>query len=367
MASAVKSRPNYYQVLGLGPSASADQIAHAFTKELSEPRPFGSLAEVTIAYETLRDPDKRKAYDTSLGLHPKPKPALSLAGRVEGAQFLDKKSPRLVDRLEAPRALRASPVPKQEARPQPRTAPSATALLHQPVTPARRESDATPRPMTAELRQPSSPKKPRPEPETSNALSRLFAERAHDAKHASMDWRLPAAVAGALVLAIGVGAWTGWEAGNDNDSVTVKVPSAKAHPRTIAPEPAEVASIAAFQPQPSAARPKARKNVTRPPFEITLPEKQEAEVTILEQKQRELEMEQAGAESAPVATAARMPLPNAVIARTIGRIGYPCGQVASTAAVEGAAGVFDVTCTSGHSYRASPLRGRYHFRRLAGR
>jgi hypothetical protein len=60
-----------------------------------------------------------------------------------------------------------------------------------------------------------------------------------------------------------------------------------------------------------------------------------------------------------------MPLPNSVIASTIGRIGYPCGQVASATPAEGAApGVFKVTCTSGHSYRATPVNGRYRFRRL---
>ena len=69
---------------------------------------------------------------------------------------------------------------------------------------------------------------------------------------------------------------------------------------------------------------------------------------------------------APEAVAATLPLPKAVIARTIGRIGYPCGQVASTSAAEGS-GVFTVTCTSGHSYRAAPVHGRYRFRRLAGR
>jgi hypothetical protein len=54
-----------------------------------------------------------------------------------------------------------------------------------------------------------------------------------------------------------------------------------------------------------------------------------------------------------------------VIARTIGRIGYACGQVAATAAIEGEApGVFKVTCTSGQSYRAVPVRGRYRFKRL---
>jgi hypothetical protein len=65
---------------------------------------------------------------------------------------------------------------------------------------------------------------------------------------------------------------------------------------------------------------------------------------------------------APVA--ASLPLSNRVIARTIQRIGYPCGEVASTAALDGAPGAFKVTCTSGHAYQARPVRGRYHFRRL---
>ena len=49
---------------------------------------------------------------------------------------------------------------------------------------------------------------------------------------------------------------------------------------------------------------------------------------------------------------------------TIGHIGYSCGSIASATPV-GSDGVFTVTCTSGHSYRASPVRGRYHFRRLS--
>jgi hypothetical protein len=62
--------------------------------------------------------------------------------------------------------------------------------------------------------------------------------------------------------------------------------------------------------------------------------------------------------------AATMPLANAAIANTIRRIGYSCGSVASTEAVDGASGVFKVTCSSGDSYQATPLHGRYHFRRL---
>ena len=66
-------------------------------------------------------------------------------------------------------------------------------------------------------------------------------------------------------------------------------------------------------------------------------------------------------------TGAGLPLPNAVIARTIERIGYSCGTIGSTVAVAGGApGVFNVTCSSGHSYQATPVRGRYRFRRIKG-
>lgn len=62
--------------------------------------------------------------------------------------------------------------------------------------------------------------------------------------------------------------------------------------------------------------------------------------------------------------AAKLPLPNTVIARTIERIGYACGAVASVTALEGdEPGAYKVKCTSGQSYQARPLHGRYHFRR----
>lgn len=62
--------------------------------------------------------------------------------------------------------------------------------------------------------------------------------------------------------------------------------------------------------------------------------------------------------------AAKLPLPNHVVARTIERIGYACGDVASVVALEGGEpGEYKVTCTSGQSYQARPVHGRYHFRR----
>ena len=66
--------------------------------------------------------------------------------------------------------------------------------------------------------------------------------------------------------------------------------------------------------------------------------------------------------ASPVVTSASLPLSNATIARTIGRIGYSCGTVAATEAMGG--GAFKVTCSSGQSYRAAPVHGRYRFKRL---
>ena len=62
------------------------------------------------------------------------------------------------------------------------------------------------------------------------------------------------------------------------------------------------------------------------------------------------------------AAAKNLPLSHAAIAQTIRRIGYPCGQVASTSQILG--GMYKVTCTSGDTYRAAPVHGRYRFKRL---
>ncbi len=62
-----------------------------------------------------------------------------------------------------------------------------------------------------------------------------------------------------------------------------------------------------------------------------------------------------------------MPLPNTVIARTIERIGYSCGEVSSTSAVDGSSGAYKVTCSTGQTYQATPVHGRYHFRRSGSR
>src|SRR4051794_2766333 len=76
MVSSVRSRPNHYETLGLAPSAREQEIAEAFARKMGELRwhPVGSKAVICIAYETLRNPDKRREYDRSLGLISKSAP-----------------------------------------------------------------------------------------------------------------------------------------------------------------------------------------------------------------------------------------------------------------------------------------------------
>ena len=179
------------------------------------------------------------------------------------------------------------------------------------------------------------------------------------------------------MLAVVLGAWTGWEAGNDNEQLQpeaaamLKIPPAKAQPTLDISTEAPAPIVAEARPARRTRGPvaAARTARTRPPLQIELPEQGPPEVAQADQAQPEaIAIERAVTEvPAAAPTAANLPLPKSVIARTIGRIGYACGQVASATAVEGSAGVFTVTCTSGHSYRAAPVRGRYHFRRLGNR
>ena len=271
------------------------------------------------------------------------------------------------------------PAPKAEAppRPEPVDEPKispfvAAASPSEPSNADFREPHPKPRAPAEQLRRPE-PAKPRLELPTGGDLLHFDESRRFQVAGADLSqWKIPALAAGALILAVGLGAWTGLEAGNDDEqaqtenSVTLKVPAAKpipdlaGSPLTPAPSMAEDRS-----PQPTRAA-ATRVGRSAPPLQIDLPEDRSGDAAQVGQSPAdEIVIGQAPAESTSVeATTAKLPLPNTVIARTIGRIGYPCGQVASTAAMEGTAGVFKVTCTSGHSYRAAPVRGRYRFRRL---
>ena len=358
MIDTVRSRPNHYEMLGLSPSASSDQIAQAFARELGRIslRPFGSLAEISVAYETLRDPIKRVAYDASL--RPKPEAKHSLIGRLEGTPFLGRTSADPVKQPDVPPLA-----PRIAARPEPRPEPTLPAfIIGSPRSPA----DPNPRES-----QPKAVERPRPRIVGNYAPPRNEAARTHHAEDARFDWKLPALAGGALILAIGLGAWTGVEAGNDVEAeqplkaATVKIPppDEQAGMTALPIDPAPVVSEAQPERQGRGATPRTARN--RPPLQIDLPDVQPAEVAQIDQAPPEDIATDQAQSPAVAATAAKLPLPNSVIARTIGRIGYPCGQVASVDG--GTAGVFKVTCTSGHSYRAAPVRGRYRFRQLGRR
>lgn len=70
-----KQRADLYAVLGVEPSASAELITSAFRARVRELRPdtrvdtatAARFGEVREAYETLRDPVLRAAYDRSRG------------------------------------------------------------------------------------------------------------------------------------------------------------------------------------------------------------------------------------------------------------------------------------------------------------
>ena len=310
-------RPNHYEVLGLAPSAANDEIAKAFAREtgMFRPHAFGGITELCVAYETLRDPIKRRAYDASLGFEREPRPF-------------------------APRGrLTAPPAPLAQQAPAP---PAAAA-------------DAMPR--------------PQPQIGEDRARYRAEEERFH-AEAAPIEWKRTGAILGGIVVAACLfGGIAGWWSAHDigeaeppKPEVSVPLPPAKAPVLSAEPLPAPILSEPYVRPaRPKLAASLARKPAAQPP---TAAEEQ-PQALQPEQSEPGLEANEESAAEAPAATvASAMPLPGKVIARTIQRIGYACGAVASTSPVEGRApGVFKVTCTSGQSYQASPVNGRYRFRR----
>ena len=62
------SKRDYYEVLGIGKTASADEIKKAFRKLAIEHHPDrggqeDKFKEINEAYEVLKDPEKRTRYD----------------------------------------------------------------------------------------------------------------------------------------------------------------------------------------------------------------------------------------------------------------------------------------------------------------
>jgi hypothetical protein len=186
-------------------------------------------------------------------------------------------------------------------------------------------------------------------------------------------WRKPVLIVGGLLLSAGlIGAYAGLSASENQQQTQAETAKNSARPtakRRVAVSPAAtvlapapVASgldLDAPRPIRSAiAHPKPRRVASRDQALGSMAQIAPTEVT-----DSAASDQPASDPLAPQPAAANLPLPNKVIARTIDRIGYSCGDVASSAAVDGSPGTFTVTCSSGQSFQATRVHGRYHFRR----
>lgn len=363
MVETVKVRPNHYETLGLSPAASSEEIEQAFAREVNliALRPLGTFARVSAAYEALRDPVRRLAYDASLA--PPPRPSHSLIGRLERAPIEDGLPAKASGTELSPPAEPAALEPRE-----PIAAPRADEPLRQSPEPL---ATASERHQWSE---------PPPDEYFADQVDwrELEREAAADRsiRPAVGGLVINTAVGGALLLAIVLGAWTGLESGNDNPQAQQDLTASLPIPMATT-APADTAQLAPVKSsEEEVARPEATTQVAartaraRPPLQINLPSEVPAKAAPADGDQTsasppgELAAEPAAGQ---VAGTAKLPLPDATVARTISRIGYACGQVASTTPMDGEApGTFKVTCTSGDSYRAAPVNGRYRFRRLGG-
>lgn len=389
MVTTVRSRPSHYEVLGLTPAATEQEIGQAFARKMSlfRARPLADLAQVTAAYETLRNPETRREYDRSLAPKPEPKPerlswSFALA-QPAWKPFIASVPTNPASPPPATPVARASePHVTAESEPKPAADPRLEAIaasLRELSKPGFSES-----PVLATKQEPSEPLVVRrveerqsagaPEPALDDVIQQIRIvgrsekEMLRDGEARWPDWRKPVFAAGGLILGVGIlGGMAGVAAGGAaQDSVTVAVPAAKPAVKAVVPTtPGLVEAQAEQQPaeaKSAVARTSHVRSLPKPGFA----EKDLVDLTPAVASAPVAAVESVGEEPAATPVPASLPLSNSVIARTIERIGYSCGEVASATHGDGD-GVFNITCSSGQSYQATPVRGRYHFRRLGAR
>lgn len=377
MASIVGSRPNHYDALGLSPSATEDEIAKAFGKAMGL---FGThsaaaAAQLGAAFETLRNPAKRRAYDASMGFGPKPQPvrqptsvSFRITARVAGPE------PHVEPRADEPAA---APPRQPQAATEPERGSFIAAALRDIA-----------KPVVIDIGTGSVAKKEAarvPEELPAATIERLLGPRQEglaEAEDRPIDWRRPAVAVGAVVLAAGlVGTLAGISVKDEEQgqaAVTAPLPAARpqahaARPAAAAPgAPPVLAETPVSQPH-QALRPR---NYHQDRIGLQQPGAPTASKPtdtdqVADAAAAPSASEQAAADplapepqSMETVAAAGLPLATKLVARTIDKIGYACGEVASATPADGeAAGVYKVTCTSGQTYRAAPVHGRYRFRR----
>lgn len=345
MSDFVRSRLNYYEILGVSPTAGSDEISRAFAREGSVFRPhaFGVLTELCIAYETLRDPISRREYDAALRKDREP----------------TRLNPSIGARVGQASAIEEPPSPASRSKPQQSPHPLAALMTPPAMKPALSLGPGV------ELHAQPEPRIGRGDASSPSIEDYLGAEVR------PLDWRRAAITAGAVVIgACLLGGVVGWwsigdvaESAQPENTVSVSLSPAKALPASPAPQPTSEAAPTVRYIQPDRPKPSLP---AQAPVELRATSSQAA--TVEEQPEPtavDAGMNAQAVEETPAtsAVAAAMPLPNRVIARTIDRIGYACGRVSSVDPLE-AQGNFKVTCTSGQSFQAKPVNGRYRFKRL---
>lgn len=350
MLSTTTARPTYYEMLGLSPTATSGEIDKAFERAVSSfrPRPFGSTASASVAYATLRDPAKRRAYDASIGLQPKPEPKVLVPTRVE---------------LKFQRGWAHAPfmaaAPALDQPKPPRQDPPAAAPAAPPPQPLEVEREA--RAPTLSIK------------DQVEALMARSSDPDSAREPLLSEWSRPGlTIAALLFAAAAVGAFAGLK------SVETIEPQEPAQAATIGlPVAKPGAAKAVVAPDAQASRSTAAPQRPTRTSLAPVPDRRKAPAEVLaaipaDSITESIQVVQA-ATSAPIAdspaaeqqvASAALPIAKRDIARTIQKIGYSCGAVDSAIPVEGGdGGVFKITCSSGATYRAAPIRGRYHFRK----
>ena len=361
MDQQLRRRPNHYQALGLKPGARSEEIERAYARQLSPftPRPFGSVTAISIAYETLRDPARRRAYDQSIGVEPPP-PLSRLTVPASGTMgFIGSRdtASRLasLERASKPRAPQLEPEPVDPGAVEQPPIEAETS----PRVEAESFSHFLARSQRLSSREPLSEPPPSPAPAAFTVDSDTLENDSASLKPAVLT--AVAMVAAAALLGVGAGLVSIEDVPAEVAPAPTSVKAVLPPPGPAAASTAPAAPLILTQERAALARPTPRSTA---PTRRPAPAVREEVVSVPEPVPAELaEPPEAQAVESLPAVAARLPLADAAVARTIRRIGYPCGSVASTAPGSGA-GVFVVTCNSGHSYRAAPVNGRYRFKRL---
>lgn len=363
MGDFAQPKATHYATLGVRPDASTEEIERAFKAQLSPfvARPMGSMSLASVAYMTLRDPAKRRAYDRSIGLGPPPVVRPPTVGYSDGRIVLapGRIGPRRDGGLKVQAQARDVPLP-----PVVEDAPFMSAAA--PATAAQEEVEqrlVEPAPSVAETSV-----APERRVDLDRALRAAIVPTEEHALVEPTDWRRGAAILGGAALFVGaIGAWAGMQSIADGGAASAEArielpPPTTAVPKTVAkPEfyAAPATPVSADSP-PHAVKTLSRlaaKTVrVKPTPSAAAPDK----TSVAELATNMLA--DAPADGVAAAAPAAMPLSDRLVASTIRKIGYPCGSVASKSA-DAEAGVFTVTCTSGHSYRATPVNGRYRFRK----